>query len=175
MAPTTTDFVPPPEITASAAWARLEDQQQYFSSRATRAQRLYRSIKLALILTSAAIPILVFVPMPGETAKFLVAAAGVAIAVLEGVLLLGRYGENGVIYRRTAESLKRERALLLAGAGDYRGLAAADALRLLAERTEALLSEENRQWVEAQLKTLQTLSNTKDFVRAQAPPAPAGG
>lgn len=174
MAAPNTDFVPPPEIAASAAWSRLDDQQRFFSARADRAQDLYRRTKLALIVLSAAIPILVFVPLPGESGKLVVATMGVAIAVLEGMLLLGRYGENGVIYRRTCENLKRERALLLAGAGEYRHLGTADALCLLAERTEALLAEENRQWVEAQLKTLQSLASTRAFVREQAPPAAQG-
>lgn len=172
MAESKTEFTPPAEIAQSAAWSRLDGQQRYFSANASSAQQVYRRIKLLLIVISAAIPILAFAPLPGDAAKFVVGFAGVAIAVLEGVLLLNRYGENGVTYRRTSEGLKRERALLLAGAGDYRGLSTDDALRLLAERTEALVAEENRQWVEAQLKTLEALAKTKEFAREQAAATP---
>jgi hypothetical protein len=168
MAESKPEFSPPADIAASAAWSRLDGQQRYYSSNASGAQQKYRRIKLLLIVISAAIPILAFAPLPGDLPKFIVGVAGVTIAVLEGLLLLNRYGENSVTYRRTSEGLKRERALLLAGAGDYRGLGTDDALRLLAERTEALVAEENRQWVETQLKTLEALAKTKEFAREQA-------
>lgn len=164
MAETKTDYAPPQDIAESAAWSRLQGQQAYYSKNATEHQTLYRRIKLALIVVSAAIPILAFAPF-GEATKFIVGGAGVLIAVLEGLLLLNRYGENGVTYRRTSEGLKRERALLLAGAGEYRGLSLDDRLRLLAEKTEALIADENQQWTQQQLKTLEALAKTQAFVK----------
>ena len=89
------------------------------------------------------------------------------IAVLEGILLLNRYGEHGITYRRTSEGLKRERALLLAEAGDYAGKDLKERLRLLAERTEALLDEENKQWQQQQAKTLEELANVQARVQKQ--------
>jgi len=161
-----TEYVPPPEIAAAAAWNRLQGQQKYYSSEASDHQTKYRNIKLLLILVSASIPILAFLP-GSDAPKYIVAGAGVVIAVLEGLLLLHRYGETGVTYRRTSEGLKRERALFLAGAGDYRGLATDDALRLLAEHTEALVAEENKQWTEQQMKTLEALAKTQAWAQEQ--------
>jgi Protein of unknown function (DUF4231) len=103
-----------------------------------------------------------------------VAAAGVAIAVLEGWLLLNQYGPLWVKYRTTAESLKRERWLLLSGAGDYKDQPADARMRLLAERVEALLAEEHQAWTEAQKKALEELAKTKEWVEKQAAAKEAG-
>ncbi len=166
MAEDSKGFKPPPEIDSSAAWDRLEDQLKYYSGKSGHCQTMYKRIKLAQITISAAIPILVFMPL-GDAAKFIVAGAGVVIALLEGLLLLNQYPELWVKYRATAEGLKRERSLLLAGAGDYRDKSTADALRLLAERTETLIAEENRQWTETQQKALQALVDAQAFVKSQ--------
>lgn len=166
MAENKTEFTPPPEITGSAAWSRLDGQQRYYSARSSLYQDRYKQIKLALIVVSASIPILAFLPWL-ETARYIVAGAGVVIAVLEGLLLLNRYGEHGITFRRTSEGLKRERALLLAGAGDYREKTNDEALRLLAERTEALVAEENQQWTQKQIQTLEALANVQAVVQTQ--------
>lgn len=170
MAEDSKGFKPPPEIEGSAAWDRLEDQLKYYSTKAGHSQTLYKRIKLAQITISAAIPILAFSPLAGAE-KFIVAGAGVVIALLEGLLLLNQYPELWVKYRATAEGLKRERSLLLAGAGDYRDKPVPDGLRLLAERTEALIAEENRQWTDTQQKALQALADAQAFVASQKVPA----
>ncbi len=158
------EFKPPPEILSSPAWVRLQDQLGYFNSKAVSYQAQYKRIKLLLIAISAAIPILAFLPL-GDLSRYVVAAAGVAIALLEGLLLLNDYGKLWVKYRANAESLQRERWLLLSGAGDYRDKPPADALRLLAERTESLLADENRQWVETRLKAVEELANSQAFTK----------
>lgn len=166
MADTKTEYTPPPDITTSAAWSRMDGQQRYYSTRSSLYQDRYKQIKLTLIVISGAIPIIAFLPWP-ETARYLVAGAGVLIAVLEGLLLLNRYGEHGITFRRTSEGLKRERALLLAEAGDYAGKKLEERLRLLAERTEALVAEENQQWTQQQMKTLEALANVQAMVQKQ--------
>ena len=159
-----TAYTPPPEIAASAAWHRLEEQLAYYSGRASRYQTHYKRIKLSLIDLSAAIPILAFLPESPIT-RYVVAGSGVVIAVLEGVLLLNQYSQLWIKYRRTAEGLKREQALLLAAAGDYQDKAAPEALRLLAERTEALVAEENQQWVEVQSNALAQVQELAEKLR----------
>ncbi len=166
------DYVVPAEIAGHPAWFRLEGQRTYYSSNAAKYQTHYRRIKIALITLAAVIPVMVFIP--GDPSRFLVAAAGVAIAVLEGWLLLNQYGPLWVKYRTTAESLKRERWLLLSGAGDYKGLAVDSRMGLLAERTEALLAEEHQAWTEAQKKALEELAKTKEWVQKQADEAKGG-
>jgi hypothetical protein len=158
------DFKVPEGIAAHPAWARLEDQRSYYDTKAGTYQRQYKRIKLALIGLSAGIPLVVF--LPGEVFKYVVAAVGVAIAMLEGLLLLNQYGLLWVKYRSTAEGLKRERWLMLSHAGDYAGKPDEEALRQLAERVEALLEAEHREWSGEQQKMLEAMAKTHALAQA---------
>ena len=64
--------------------------------------------------------------------------------VVEGIQQLGQYQANWINYRSTSEALKHEKFLYLSNAGQYYGVA--DQQRMLAEQTEALLSQENSKW-----------------------------
>jgi hypothetical protein len=172
------DYPVPVAIAAHPAWHRLESQRTYYSSRAGSFQTTYKQIKLALIAISSAIPLMA---LAGDHAiwKYIVALGGVAIAVMEGTLLLNQFGPLWIKYRAIAESLKRERWLLLSRAGDYKGLSDDDAMRLLAERVEVLLEVEHREWTQEQRQALAQLANTQEWVKrqraeAQDAPAPAG-
>ena len=68
----------------------------------------------------------------------------------EGVLQLNQWQTNWVMYRSTAEALKHEKYLHLAGAGPYSG---ANRDAVLAERVEGLVSQEHAKWTEARSRT----------------------
>ena len=170
--PAAADYPVPAAIAAHPAWFRLENQRGYYSTRAARYQDTYKHIKMGLIGLSASIPLLAFLP-PQNAGPWIVAAAGIVIAVLEAMLLLNQYGPLWVKYRGTAESLKRERWLLLARAGEYAGLADDAALRRLAERVEAVLDVEHREWIDEQKQALARLKNTGISPGATATGAPA--
>jgi hypothetical protein len=51
-------------------------------------------------------------------------------------------------YRSTAEQLKHEKYLFLAGSGPYRDLELDEALKRLAERVEERVSTEHAKWVQ---------------------------
>ena len=152
-------------IAAHPSWQRLEEQCRYYSMRASQCQAAHKRAQLGSIGLAAAIPMLAF--LPGEAARYAVALAGVAIAMLEGLLLVNQYATLWLRYRGTAESLMRERALLLAGAGEYRGLPEPEALRTMAERVEVLLEVEHRGWTEEQKQALAQLS--RSAARSSAP------
>ena len=134
-------------------WARLIDQQTWYSAKSRTARRTFKRIKLIEILAAALIPFLTGQHWPYVT--YVVGGLGVAITVLEGILHLNQYQENWTNYRNTAESLKHEKFLFQAKAGPY--ATAADnqdgARALLAERIEALVSQENSQWVAGMQKS----------------------
>ena len=132
-------------------YARLEDEQAWYSQKARTARKTFKRIKLAEIIAAAFIPFLTGQPWPYVT--YVVGGLGVLITVLEGILHLNQYQENWTNYRNTAESLKHEKFLFLAKAGPYAN--AADSRAVLAERVEALISQENSQWVAALQKTAQ--------------------
>jgi len=126
---------------------RLEDQLAWYSQKSRAARVAFKRIKVTEIVAAALIPFLT-----GQINKqewpgvgYLIGVLGVLITVLEGILHLNQYQENWSTYRATAESLKHEKFMFLAKAGPYAN--AADVRVTLAERVEALISQENTQWV----------------------------
>ena len=130
---------------------RLVEEQGWYSAKSRAARSTFKRIKVTEIVAAAMIPFLTGQPLPGVT--YLVGGLGVLITILEGLLHLNQYQENWTNYRNTAESLKHEKFLFLAKADPYAD--AADPRAALAERVEALISQENSQWVAALQKTSQ--------------------
>jgi len=130
-------------------FARLTDQLAWYSAKSRAARQAFKRIKLIEIFAAAMIPFLTGQKWPYVT--YVVGGLGVVITVLEGLLHLNQYQENWANYRTTAEGLKHEKFLFLAKAGPY--ATASDPRILLAERVEALASQENSQWVAAVQKS----------------------
>jgi hypothetical protein len=127
---------------------RLDSQINWYSSRSSKNQTLYKTFKALTIISAAMIPVLT----TSNQIRFgsqIAAGLGVLIAILEGMQQLNKYHDNWTDYRATAEALKHEKFLYLAKAGPYRDIES-PASRL-AERVEALVSQEESNWV-----TLQT-------------------
>jgi hypothetical protein len=126
-----------------AIWGRLEDQIAWYDTNSSRNQRDFKRLKYVEILAAGAIPILT-----GFAATRIVAAVmGGLVLVIEAILHLNQYQQNWLTYRSTAEALKHEKFLFLARAGHYAG--ASDPRSLIAERVEALVSQEHSKWVSA--------------------------
>ena len=124
---------------------RLDDQISWYDDRSKRNQRSFKWLKYVEIVAAALIPILAsFSGVP----QWLAAILGGFVVVCEAVLHLNKYHENWLTYRSTAEALKHEKFLYLAQAGTYAG--SADPRVLLAERIEALVSDENTKWISHQ-------------------------
>ena len=156
--PNANELPQPAPAPSDPIWARLEDQLAWYSAKSRSARLAFKRIKLMEIVAAALIPFLTGQHWPYVT--YIVGGLGVVITVLEGILHLNQYQEHWADYRNTAESLKHEKFLFIAKAGPY--AAASDARVLLAERMEALISQENAQWVTATQKSGQSNpSNTK--------------
>lgn len=123
------------------AWARLEDQLEWYSRKSSAAQRAFTRAKVVEIVIAAAVPVVAGVG--GST--LLIATLGAAVVVLEAVQQLYQWQTNWVLYRSTAEALKHEKYLFLSSAGPY---ACGDRLRVLAERIEGLISQEHATWTQ---------------------------
>lgn len=123
---------------------RLEDQLNWYEARSRRHVLWYQSLKVAQIVIAAAIP-----AVAAAGASVAVAGAlGAVIVVLEGVQQLFQFQQNWISYRSIAEALKHEKFLYLASAGPYGHSERPDAT--LAERVEALVSQETVAWADAQ-------------------------
>jgi hypothetical protein len=126
--------------------ARLDDQIDWYSKKSSLNQRRYKGLKVLTIASAAVIPVLTTAPVP--SGSLIAAGLGVLIAISEGIQQLNQYNVNWTSYRSTSESLKHEKFLYLARAGPYRSVENAQAL--LAERVEALASQEGSKWLTVQ-------------------------
>lgn len=122
---------------------RLEDQIAWYDRKSGENQWRFKLLKGLQLTTAAAIPVVAATANEAGV----VAGLGAAVVVVEGFLQLNQYQQNWISYRSTAEALKHEKYLFLAGAGPYAG--GDDAKRLLADRIEGLISQEHAKWVSA--------------------------
>ena len=121
---------------------RLDNQIDWYDQKSSHCQHYYKRIKLTEIIAAALIPFVVGAHIP--YAAWVAGGLGVLITILEGVLQLYQYQQIWVAYRATAEAMKHEKSIYLAKAGAY--ATANDPHALLAERVEALGSQENSKW-----------------------------
>ena len=125
---------------------RLEDQINWYGRRSSYNRRMYKWLKGVEIVAAANVPLTAGFHFPAA----LTGGLGVLIAVLEGLLQLNQYLQNGISYRSTCEALKHEKYLYLAAAGAYATEDRVHAHAKLAERVESLVSQENSQWAALQ-------------------------
>jgi len=128
-----------PAGTQDPTWDRLEDQIGWYSRKSRENQHFYKWLKLLEIAVAASLPVVAAVHSP----VWVTGGLGAVIVVLEGAQHLYQFQEHWITYRSTAESLKHERYLYLAHAGEYAG---DDRHSQLAERLEGLISQEHAKW-----------------------------
>jgi hypothetical protein len=133
------EAVPPPAA-EDPTWERLEDEIVWYDGKSRQNQRLYKWLKLLEIAVAAALPVVAGVGGP----VWVTGGLAAVIVVLEGAQHLYQYQERWIGYRSTSEALQHERYLYLARAGPYRD---EERHALLAERVEALISQEHAKWI----------------------------
>ena len=124
---------------------RREDQIGWYDGKSLLDQRYFKRIEIIEITAAALIS---FVSAFNFRRVAWVPGLGGVIAVLEGVLHLNQYEQNWITYRSTCESLKHKKYVYLGKAGPYAG--SADAHAVLADRIEALVSQEHAKWASGQ-------------------------
>jgi len=125
---------------------RLEDQIAWFDRQSSWNQRWFKALKVVQIIAGALIAS--FAPFREGALRYLMGILGVVVVILESLQGLYQFQHYWIQYRTTSEGLKREKYLWLAKAGPYASAERPDAL--LAERVEALLSQEHAGWVALQ-------------------------
>lgn len=126
------------------AWIRLEEQLCWYDTKSVGCQTRYKWLKFIQISLAVLIPLMSH--LDPTCAKWCTSAAGVLIAILEGVQHMNQYSTLWVTYRSTAERLKHEKYLFLSAAGPYKGLSEPERLIALAERVEEHVSTEHANW-----------------------------
>jgi hypothetical protein len=131
-----------PETTSS--FQVITDQRIWYSARSRMSRAIYIRLKTFQLLLAAAIPV-ISVASASNWQRWMTAGLGALIGVVEGIVQLGQYQQNWLLYRATSEALKREEFLHSAGVGPYADVTNPDALYI--ERCDAVMSGENAKWL----------------------------
>jgi len=126
---------------------RVDDQINWLEGKSASNQTRYKRIQTLIIVCSVLIPFGTgFLTDERSWLQIAIGAAGVFIAVGEGILGLNKYQENWVQYRTTAEQLKREKIFYLTASGPYTNQE--KPFKLFVKHVENILQQENVQWQE---------------------------
>jgi len=124
---------------------RLEDQIKWMDGKSSSNKKSYQRMKLLVIILSVSIPFFVLLIDDFPYFKYIVGGVGVMIAATEGVLSLFEYQNNWLNYRKTLESLNREKFLFATKSGIYMKN---NSFQFFVERIESILEVENKSWSE---------------------------
>ncbi len=124
--------------------AVLAGQREWYSKGARKQKHRYLAFAICVIVLGALISLLqVLKTVPWV--PYLTAALGAAVAISRAVDALLRPGETWQAYRKAAEGMKREYRLYLNNADAYATAEdEASAYRLLVERVETIIAEEQQ-------------------------------
>jgi|GEM_PF-440741 len=128
---------------------RVENQLSYYSAKSKLNKTLYYRYKTAQMLAAALLPFISAFITEFDWTKYLVAFLGTVVTVMEGILSIGKYHEQWVTYRTTAERLRQEKFLFLMETGIY---SEADAKQQFVNKIEMLLGSETTGWQQIVIK-----------------------
>lgn len=134
----------------------IEEQSSWYASRSRQSRRTYIWLKGIQIVFAAAIPVIA-VAVTGDIQRWITAALGALIGIIEGFLQLGQYQQNWLLYRATRAALRREEFLHAACAGPYVGVPDPD--RAYIERCDAVISGEHSNWLQTQQQAVSQKRN----------------
>jgi hypothetical protein len=125
--------------------SRVNDQIEWYNNKSARNQAWFRRLRIIETIAAALIPLLAGYA-DWDVLKIVVAALGLLIAVIAGVLGLFQFQENWTSYRVTCESLKQEKYLFLTKTDPYDEN---DSFPLFVQRVEALMASEHAAWAQS--------------------------
>ncbi len=130
----------------------LDGQGEWYSKNARKQKRRYLAFAICVIVLGALISLLQVLDT-ADWVRHVTAALGAAVTISRAVDTLLRPGETWQAYRKAAEGMKREYRLYLNNADLYAAVQdEAGAYRLLIERVETILAEEQQLFWQSQAK-----------------------
>ncbi|MGH8609946.1 MAG: DUF4231 domain-containing protein [Gammaproteobacteria bacterium] len=130
----------------------LDGQREWYSKGARKQKRRYLAFAICVIVLGALISLLQVLDTAAWV-RHLTAALGAAVSISRAVDALLRPAETWQAYRKAAEGMKREYRLYLNNADAYAGAEdEASAYRLLVERVETIIAEEQQLFWQSQAK-----------------------
>ncbi len=128
----------------------LAGQREWYSKGARRQKRRYLAFAICVIVLGALISVLQVLDTAAWV-RYLTAALGAAVTISRAVDALLRPGETWQAYRKASEGMKREYRLYLKNADPYAAAEdEASAYRLLVERVETIIAEEQQLFWQSQ-------------------------
>ena len=149
---------------------RLDDQRSWYAQKAAFNKSRYRTFQIIAIIATAIIPVINLTSgwsLDSESQRAALLASSIISAGVAIIIAIGqmeKYFETWILYRTTAEALKREKFLFQNSCAQYSNLSEPDKNRLLVERVEAMTSSENSKFFAFQ-------QQTREVQQQQAPPA----
>ncbi len=125
---------------------RLEEQLKWHSKKSRDNKLRYRFYQIIIMLISATIPLVNLTNNLDLQTRIISALLGAAILIITGITQLEKYQENWIVYRTTAELLKKEKYFYKNGAAEYANLDDNAKRKLLVERIESLISSETNKY-----------------------------
>jgi len=131
---------------------RLEKQIRWLSDKSRQNKLKFRLCQLIILIAGAIIPIINVVPIGdvqthGDVQTRITSSIiGGIIVVVTGLTQLEKYQENWILYRTSAELLKKEKYFFENNVGEYSNLNDIDRNKLLVERVESIVSAETSKY-----------------------------
>jgi len=125
--------------------SRVDDQIDWYNKKSSFNQNWFRRLRIIEIVAAALIPMLVAYA-DWDPLKVVVAALGLVIAVIAGILGLFQFQENWTSYRNACESLKQEKFLFLTKTEPYDQN---EPFPLFVQRVEGLMAKEHSAWAQS--------------------------
>ncbi|MBA2594258.1 MAG: DUF4231 domain-containing protein [Gammaproteobacteria bacterium] len=131
----------------------LDGQREWYDKNAGKQKRRYLAFAICVIVLGTLISLLQVLDAAHWWVRHLTAALGAAVTISRAVDTLLRPRETWQAYRKAAEGMKREYRLYLHNADAYAAAPdEASAYRLLVERVETILAEEQQLFWQSQAK-----------------------
>ena len=125
---------------------RVEEQIQWHSKKTRQNKLRFRLCQIIILVASAIIPIINVAGIGDIQTRIISSILGGIIVVITGLTQLEKYQENWILYRTSAELLKKEKYFFENNVGDYSKGDDSERNRLLVERVETIVSAETSKY-----------------------------
>jgi hypothetical protein len=141
---------------------RLERQLNWYHNKAKDNMYRYHELQILIIGVSVLIPIVNVIDGNDLVVRIISSILGGMIVGATGILQLTKAHESWIIFRSTAETLKKEYNLYMLKAGDYADSSLIDEKRdiLFIERSESIMAMEGTKYFSLRQKSEPSTKNS---------------
>jgi hypothetical protein len=139
------------------AVSAVTQQSDWYGAKSRSNRAIFVRLKMFQLLMAAAIPVIA-VASAGDIQRWTNAILGALIGIIEGLLQLGQFQQNWLLYRTTREALKSEALLHSALAGPYADITDPDSVYVV--RCDSIMLGERSKWLTTQQQVSSSLKAT---------------